>query len=172
MEELWNFSVNLKVKSHHHFKPGYFTSDVHIQQSNSKQTIQENDQRENLVLVFYFTDIRHSVQYESTEVHSLILPLLGRFFLLLKVTQYKVSFKYILLIKQHQRNRNSRRRGFKKKHSYLVSSTDQIQIMTIQKFTDHISTKSERDPTIIFTPTLHIFVWVRPQQVTQQAFER
>lgn len=77
--------------------------------------------------------------------------------------------------KQHQRGRKSRRRGFKKQqqhNSYLVSSTDQIQIMTIQKFTDHISTKSERDPTIIFTPTLHIFVWVRPQQVTQQAFER
>lgn len=74
-----------------------------------------------------------------------------------------------------QQRSSKSRRGFKKQQqhkSYLVSSTDQIQVMTIQKFTDHISTKSERDSTIIFTPTLHIFVWVRPQQVTQQAFER
>lgn len=70
---------------------------------------------------------------------------------------------------------DTEQRGFKKQqqqNSYLMSSTDQIQIMTIQEFTDHISTKSERDPTIIFTPTLHIFVWVRPQQVTEQTFKR
>lgn len=70
---------------------------------------------------------------------------------------------------------DTEQRGFKKQqqqNSYLMSSTDQIQIMTIQEFTDHISTKSERDPTIIFTPALHIFVWVRPQQVTEQTFKR
>lgn len=84
------------------------------------------------------------------------------------------KFKCVLKDNQHQNTIHCRRESFKQqqRNSYLVSSTDQIQIMTIQKFTDHISTKSERDPTIIFTPTLHIFVWVRPQQVTQQAFER
>lgn len=49
------------------------------------------------VLVFYFANIRHSVQHESIEGHSLLVPLLGRFFLL-EETQCEVSFKYILLI--------------------------------------------------------------------------
>lgn len=102
-------------------------------------------------------------QYNDT---AFIGPSLERFFSL-EITQCKLNSKYTLLTRS--------RRGFKKQqqqNSYLMSSTDQIQIMTIKKFTDHISTKSERDPTIIFTPTLHIFVWVRPQQVTEQTFER
>lgn len=53
-----------------------------------------------------------------------------------------------------------------------MSSTNQIQIMTVQEFADNISSKSEGDSTVIFTPTLHILIWIRPQQVTEQTFKR
>src|SRR6218665_125982 len=51
---------------------------------------------------------------------------------------------------------------------YLMSSADQVKVMTVEEFANNIGTKSERYPPIIFTPALDILVGVRPQQITQQ----
>lgn len=47
--------------------------------------------------------------------------------------------------------------------------TDQVQVVTVEELADHIGTKGEGDSSIILPPALHVFVWIRPQQVAQQA---
>lgn len=54
-------------------------------------------------------------------------------------------------------------------YHYLVSSADEVQVMSIEKFTDDISTKGEGHAPVIFPPSLHILVRVRPQEVTQKS---
>lgn len=53
---------------------------------------------------------------------------------------------------------------------YLVGSADEVQVVAVEELADHISSKRERDPTIVFSPALDVLVWVRPQQITQEAW--
>lgn len=51
-----------------------------------------------------------------------------------------------------------------------MGSADKIQVVAVEKLADHIGPKGERDPPVILPPTLDVFVWVWPQQVTQQTW--
>lgn len=51
-----------------------------------------------------------------------------------------------------------------------MCSTDEVQVVAVEELADHISPKGEGDAPIIFTPALDIFVWIRPQQVAEQAW--
>ena len=53
---------------------------------------------------------------------------------------------------------------------YLVGSTDEIQIMTVEELADHVSAKGEGDAAVVFSPALDVLVWVRPQQIAQEAW--
>lgn len=44
--------------------------------------------------------------------------------------------------------------------------------MAVEELADHVSPKSEGDPSVIFPPALYILVWVGPQQIAQQAWNR
>ena len=50
--------------------------------------------------------------------------------------------------------------------THLVSSTNKIQIMFGKEFRYNIWTKGKGNPSVIFTPSLDILVWIWPQQVT------
>lgn len=50
-----------------------------------------------------------------------------------------------------------------------MSTTDQVDIMLFVESLDDFLTESERNATIIFSPSLHILIRVRPKQVAQQA---
>jgi len=52
-----------------------------------------------------------------------------------------------------------------------MSSTDKIEIMSIQELAHYVSTKCERDSAIILTPALDVFVRIRPQQITQETYK-
>lgn len=54
--------------------------------------------------------------------------------------------------------------------SYLMSSANQVKVMSVEEFANNIGTKRERYPPVIFTPALYVLVRVRPQQVTQQTY--
>lgn len=51
-----------------------------------------------------------------------------------------------------------------------MRSTDKIKVVSVEKFANYICTKCERHAPVIFTPSLDIFVWIRPQQITQQTY--
>lgn len=53
-----------------------------------------------------------------------------------------------------------------------MSSAYEIQIMFMEKLSNHFSTKSEGHSSVIFTPAQDILVRVRPQEVTQEALVR
>lgn len=50
-----------------------------------------------------------------------------------------------------------------------MSSTYEIQIMFMEKLSNHFSTKCEGHSSVIFTPAQDILVRVRPQEITQEA---
>ena len=50
----------------------------------------------------------------------------------------------------------------------LMSTTDQIHIMLLQKSRDDVGAKSKRDTSVIFAPSGNILVRVRPQQVAEK----
>lgn len=54
----------------------------------------------------------------------------------------------------------------------LMSTTYQIQIVFVQELGNNVGTESVRDSAIIFSPSHHVFVRIRPQQVTQQSLVR
>lgn len=41
--------------------------------------------------------------------------------------------------------------------------------MFVEELCDHVGAKSEGDATVVLPPAEHIFIWVGPQQVAQQA---
>jgi len=47
----------------------------------------------------------------------------------------------------------------------LMSTTHQIDIVTVGEFLDNILTKSEADTSIVLTPVIDILVRVRPEQI-------
>lgn len=54
--------------------------------------------------------------------------------------------------------------------NHLVGPADEVQVVAVQELADDIGPEGEGDAAVVFSPTLHIFVWVGPQQVTQQAW--
>lgn len=53
-----------------------------------------------------------------------------------------------------------------------MGPTNEVHVMFVEELCDHVGAKREGDPTVILTPAQHIFVWVSPQQVTQEALVR
>lgn len=51
---------------------------------------------------------------------------------------------------------------------YLVSSTDEVQIVTVEELADHVGAEREGDAAVVLPPALHVLIGVRPQQVTQK----
>jgi len=49
---------------------------------------------------------------------------------------------------------------------------DKVQVMAVEELADHISPEGEGDSPIILPPALHVFIWVRPQQVTKQTWNK
>ena len=52
---------------------------------------------------------------------------------------------------------------------YLVGSADEVQVVAVEELADHISSEGEGDAAVVLSPALHVLVWVRPQQITQEA---
>jgi len=52
-----------------------------------------------------------------------------------------------------------------------MSSAYEVKVMSIQEFAHDISTKCERDSTIILTPALDVLVRIRPQKITQETYK-
>jgi hypothetical protein len=50
-----------------------------------------------------------------------------------------------------------------------MSSTNKVDIMLLGESRDDFLTKSERDTTIVFAPSLDILVGIRPEEVTKEA---
>jgi hypothetical protein len=46
--------------------------------------------------------------------------------------------------------------------------TDKIQVMSVQEFTDDVGSEGEADTSVVFSPTVDVFVRIGPQQVAQQ----
>lgn len=53
-----------------------------------------------------------------------------------------------------------------------MRTTDKVEIMLLQESCDNIGAKCKRDTTIILAPTLNILLWIRPKQITQQAYDQ
>merc|ERR1719282_407825 len=51
----------------------------------------------------------------------------------------------------------------------LMSATNQVHVVTIQKLGHNVSAERERYSAIVFTPSLNVLVGVGPQQVTKQS---
>lgn len=50
-----------------------------------------------------------------------------------------------------------------------MGPANEVHVMFVEELRDHVCTKSEGDATVILAPAKHVFVWVCPQQVAQQA---
>lgn len=50
-----------------------------------------------------------------------------------------------------------------------MGPANEVHVMFVEELCDHVSTKREGDATVVLTPAEHIFIWVGPQQVAQQA---
>lgn len=57
-------------------------------------------------------------------------------------------------------------------HTHLMGPTNEVHVMFVEELCDHVSAKSEGDTTVVLAPAQHIFVWVSPQQVAQEALVR
>lgn len=58
---------------------------------------------------------------------------------------------------------------FSGRSNHLVGPADEVQVVAVQKLADDICPEGEGDAAVVFSPTLHVFVGVGPQQVTQEA---
>lgn len=52
---------------------------------------------------------------------------------------------------------------------YLMGSTNQVHIMSVEELCDHICTEGEGDAAVILAPAQHVLVRVGPQQVAEEA---
>ena len=53
-----------------------------------------------------------------------------------------------------------------------MCSADEIQVVAVEELADHVGPEGEGNPPVVLPPSLHVFVWVRPQQVAQQAWNQ
>ena len=54
----------------------------------------------------------------------------------------------------------------------LMRTTDQVHVMFLQESRYHVRTESERNSTIVLTPSSDVFVWVRPEKIAKKATVR
>lgn len=59
-----------------------------------------------------------------------------------------------------------------KTRSYLMGPTDEVHVVFVEELCDDVSSESEGHTAVIFTPAQHIFIWVRPKQVAEEALVR
>lgn len=52
---------------------------------------------------------------------------------------------------------------------HLVGSADEVQVVAVEELADHISSECERDAAVVLSPALDVLVWVRPQQIAEEA---
>lgn len=52
---------------------------------------------------------------------------------------------------------------------YLMGSADEVQVVAVEELTDDVGSKREGDAAVILSPALDILVWVRPQEIAQEA---
>lgn len=50
-----------------------------------------------------------------------------------------------------------------------MGPANKVHVVFVEELCDHVGAKSEGDATVVLTPAKHIFIWVSPQQVAQQA---
>lgn len=50
-----------------------------------------------------------------------------------------------------------------------MGPTDEVHVVFVKELCDHVCAESEGDTTVVLAPPQHVFVWIGPQQVTQQA---
>lgn len=53
-----------------------------------------------------------------------------------------------------------------------MGATDQIQVMFVEELCHHFWSKGEWDAPVVLSPAKDILVWIRPEQVTQEALVR
>lgn len=53
-----------------------------------------------------------------------------------------------------------------------MCSTDEIQVVAVEELADNVGAEGEGNSPIILPPSLDVFIWVRPQQVAQQAWNQ
>ena len=52
-----------------------------------------------------------------------------------------------------------------------MGSADEVQVVAVQELADHISSEREGDAAVVFPPALDVLIGVRPQQITQEAWQ-
>lgn len=50
-----------------------------------------------------------------------------------------------------------------------MGPANEVHVVFVEELCDHVSAKSEGDAAVVLPPAEHIFIWVGPQQVAQQA---
>ena len=50
-----------------------------------------------------------------------------------------------------------------------MSSTYQVQVVSVEEFGDHISSECEADSSVVLSPSLDVLVGVRPEQITEES---
>ena len=53
-----------------------------------------------------------------------------------------------------------------------MGPTDEVQVVLLKELGDNLRAERERHTAVVLTPANHIFVRVRPQQVTEQSLVR
>lgn len=54
----------------------------------------------------------------------------------------------------------------------LMGPTNEVHVVFVKELGDHVGAKGEGDATVVLSPAQHIFVWVGPQQVAEEALVR
>ena len=50
-----------------------------------------------------------------------------------------------------------------------MSSANQVQVVSVEEFGDHVSSECEADSSVVLSPSLDILVGVRPEQITEES---
>lgn len=50
-----------------------------------------------------------------------------------------------------------------------MGPANQVHVVFVEELGDHVGAKSEGDAAVVLAPAQHVFIWVGPQQVAQQA---
>lgn len=55
---------------------------------------------------------------------------------------------------------------------YLMGSADEVQVVAVEELTDDVGSEREWDAAVILSPALDVLVWVRPQEIAQEACKK
>jgi len=51
----------------------------------------------------------------------------------------------------------------------LMRSGDEVHVVSVEEFCDDVGAESKRDASVVFAPTLDVFVGIGPKQVAQES---